>query len=232
MARSLVIVFAALVAGMVIACGDGTTGASTSGGVCAGTAPSSGSLSAACASCENASCASAYAGQTSACSPWLTCLQACSCTDSSCIDGCAATIDVTCAPAKTALSTCAQSSCASACAAAPSDAGPQATSCAKLATCCPTILGGASAIAGCNAVVALNADATCATQLANYQSNGECVGPVDAGALTPTCASLGACCATLTNAGAQAACTQVADLDGDVACQIALTGYLEAGTCD
>jgi hypothetical protein len=119
----------------------------------------------------------------------------------------------------------------SACAPTPTDAGARTPSCATLATCCPTILGGSAAIAGCNAVAALDVATTCATQLANYQSNGECVGPTDAGPLTTTCATLDACCATLTNAGAQAACAQVVALDGDGSCQAALAGYLEAGTC-
>jgi hypothetical protein len=233
MVRSFVAIALSLAwfAPTVVACSKSRGGDGATDALCSGAVPSAGPYSATCSACEQSSCASQTAAVTNACAPWLTCLQACTCSDSICLTGCASTIDDTCRPASTDLTTCAQTSCATACAQPSSDAGDQTASCAALATCCPTILGGASAISGCNAVVALNVDGTCATQLTNYQSNGECVGPVDAGTLTANCASLNACCATLTDPGAQAACAQVVALDRDASCEAALAGYLEAGTC-
>jgi hypothetical protein len=69
----------------------------------------------ACATCYEAACASEVTATTADCATFYPCFDGCDCSDTACIDTCAAAASSTCQGALQALVSCQQSQCASSC---------------------------------------------------------------------------------------------------------------------
>jgi hypothetical protein len=97
--------------------GGGGTGGGGSGALtCVGGASQqSGAGSAQCSSCLQGSCSGPLSTVESSCSAYLTCYQACSCSDSTCLTGCLSKVDSNCATPFGKLAVCLSNSCGTSC---------------------------------------------------------------------------------------------------------------------
>jgi hypothetical protein len=109
--------FASFVA-VVAACSNSTSGGTGAPGIpsCQGATGSTGPGTAACNSCLQTNCASQLSSVESACGAYLTCDEACQCSDTTCLAECVTTkIDGACATADGPFTSCLTQSCPSQC---------------------------------------------------------------------------------------------------------------------
>jgi len=168
------------------ASGDTTGGGGGAFPLCQGA-----SVDATCVACAEAACGPTLNAALSACAAFLSCFQACKCTDGSCISSCGQTSATQgCQTAATAAGTCAKASnCAGSCLDSlnlgSADGGTivvgtpgsgsgtsSATGCAALAACCAMLP--STDQTGCNAVVSAGNATTCNNELAGFQSAQVC----------------------------------------------------------
>ena len=104
------------VAVVIVGCSSSSGGGAPSTPTCKGGAGATGAGSTACNSCTQSSCGSQIAAIEGACSAFLSCYEACECTDLACLGNCQTSIDATCMSAYNPFVSCLTQSCASQCA--------------------------------------------------------------------------------------------------------------------
>lgn len=98
----------ALTSLLVVACNAATVAN------CQGSGP--GSITEACNTCLTTKCEAQVSAVDSDCGDVSACIEACSCSDQPCLDGCTAKADATCKPALSNIAACQTTTCATECA--------------------------------------------------------------------------------------------------------------------